>query len=123
MGSAGQTPVILLPGNPLDCLCAYDLFAGRLIRNLSGRAPSMPYRVRQARVKRKIVSSVGTVELCRVLLIEGDAIPLGTADSGGLASVVRADGFIVIPATLEGYAPGAIVDVSTYDEPHEVEGS
>jgi molybdopterin molybdotransferase len=123
LGTAGQTPVILLPGNPLDCLCAYDLFACRLIRNLSGRAPSLPYRVRQATVKRKIVSSVGTVELCRVLLIEDDALPLGTADSGGLASVVRADGFIVIPATLEGYAPGATVDVYTYDEPHKVEGS
>jgi molybdopterin molybdotransferase len=123
MGSVGQIPVVLLPGNPLDCLCAYDLFAGRLIRNLSGRAPSLPYRVRQAKVKRKIVSSVGTVELCRVLLIEGDALPLGTADSGGIASVVRADGFIVIPSTLEGYAPGATVDVYTYDEPHEVEGS
>lgn len=123
MGSVGQIPVVLLPGNPLDCLCAYDLFAGRLIRNLSGRAPSLPYRARQAKVKRKIVSSVGTVEICRVLLIEGDALPLGTADSGGIASVVRADGFIVIPATLEGYAPGATVDVYTYDEPHEVEGS
>lgn len=123
MGSIGQIPVILLPGYPLDCLCAYDLFAGRLIRNLSGRAPSLPYRARKATVKRKIVSSVGTVELCRVLLIEGDALPLGTADSGGLASVVRADGFIVIPATLEGYAPGATVDVYTYDERHEVEGS
>jgi molybdopterin molybdotransferase len=123
MGSAGQIPVILLPGNPLDCLCAYDLFAGRLIRNLGGRAPWLPYRVRQAKVKRKIVSSVGTVELCRVLLIADDAIPLGTADAGGIASVVRADGFIVVPATLEGYAPGATVDVSTYDEPHEVEGS
>jgi hypothetical protein len=30
--------------------------------------------------------------------------------------VARADGFLLIPATLEGYAPGAIVDVYTYDE-------
>jgi molybdopterin molybdotransferase len=122
MGSVGQIPAVLLPGNPLDCLCAYDLFAGRLIRNLAGRAPSLPYRVRQARVKRKIVSSVGTVELCRMLLIEGDALPLGAVDSGGLTPVARADGFILIPATLEGYAPGAIVDVYAYDEPREVEG-
>jgi molybdopterin molybdotransferase len=123
MGCAGQIPVILLPGSPLDCLCAYDLFACRLIRNLSGRGPCLPYRVQQAKLKRKIVSSVGTVELCRVLLIAGDVLPLGTADSGGLASVVRADGFIMVPATLEGYAPGATVDVYTYDERHEVEGS
>jgi len=123
LGSVGPVPVVLLPGKPLDCLCAYDLFAGRLIRRLSGHAPGLPYCVRQANVKRKIVSSVGTVELCRVLLIAGDALPLGSAESGGLASVARADGFIVIPATLEGYAPGATVDVYTYDEPHEVEGS
>jgi molybdopterin molybdotransferase len=123
MGYVGQIPVILLPGSPLDCLCAYDLFAGRLIRNLSGRGSRLPYRVQQAMVKRKIVSSVGTVELCRVLLIGSDVIPLGTADSGGLASVVRADGFIMIPATLEGYAPGSAVDVYTYDEPYEVKGS
>ena len=113
----------MLPGSPLDCMCAYDLFAGRLIRNLSGRGSCLPYRVQQAKLKRKIVSSVGTVELCRVLLIAGDVLPLGTADSGGLASVVRADGFIMIPATLEGYAPGATVDVYTYDERHEAEGS
>lgn len=123
MGSVGQTPVVLLPGNPLDCLCVYELFAGRLVRNLSGRSPWLPYRVRQAKLRRKIVSSVGTVELCRVLLIENDVIPLGTADAGGLASVARADGFILIPATLEGYAPGATVDVYTYDETHEVEGN
>jgi molybdopterin molybdotransferase len=123
MGCVGEIPVILLPGSPLDCLHAYDLFAGRLIRNLSGRAPSLPYRVRQGKLKRKIVSSVGTVELCRVLLIAGDVIPLGNDDSGGLASVVRADGFIMIPATLEGYAPGATMDVYTYDEPHGVEGN
>lgn len=123
MGSVGQIPVVLLPGNPLDCLCAYDLFAGRLIRNLSGRARQLPYRVRQATLTRKIVSSVGTVELCRVLLIAGNAIPTGTADSGGLASVGRADGFIVIPANLEGYAPGATVNVYTYDETRKVEGT
>jgi molybdopterin molybdotransferase len=123
MGSVGEIPIVLLPGNPLDCLCAYDLFAGRLIRNLSGRSPRWPYRARQATLKRKIVSSVGTVELCRVLLIGGDALPMGTADAGGLASVARADGFILIPAPLEGYAPGATVDVYTYDEPLEAEGA
>jgi len=122
MGSAGQIPVILLPGSPLDCLCAYDLFAGRLIRNLSGRGPWLPYRVQQAKVGRKIVSSVGTMEFCQVRLIAGEAIPQGTADSGGLSSVARADGFISIPATLEGYAPGATVNVYTYDSTHEVEG-
>lgn len=121
MGFAGQVPVILLPGSPLDCLCAYDLFAGRLIRTLSGRRPGLPYCVRQATTGRKIVSSVGTMEICQVRLVAGEAIPQGTADSGGLASVVRADGFILIPATREGYSSGAAVDVHIYDGAHEGE--
>ena len=122
MGSVGSVPVLLLPGSPLDCLCAYDLFAGRLIRRLGGQTPALPYGLRQAKVKRKIVSSVGTVELCRVLLIAGDALPLGRADSGGLASVAHADGFLLIPSALEGYAPGTMVDVYTYDQTQNVEG-
>jgi molybdopterin molybdotransferase len=62
------------------------------------------------------------VELCRVLLIAGDALPLGRSDSGGLASVAHADGFLLIPAALEGYAPGTTVDVYTYDQTQKLEG-
>src|SRR5207245_6640111 len=37
-------PVFLLPGNPVSCLCAYDLFAGRAVRRLGGRPAELPYR-------------------------------------------------------------------------------
>src|SRR5436190_23795144 len=37
-------PVFLLPGNPVSCLCAYDLFAGAAVRKLGGRPLEMPYR-------------------------------------------------------------------------------
>ena len=116
LGTVGEIPVVLLPGSPLDCLCAYDLLAGKLIRNLSGRGLWQPYRVRQAKLGRKITSSVGAMEICQVRLIDGEAIPLGDVRAGGLASVVRADGFLLIPASLEGYASGAIVDIHLYDE-------
>jgi molybdopterin molybdotransferase len=119
MGSVGEVPVILLPGTPLASLCAYDLFAGRLIRRLGGRAEQLPYAVRNAVAGRKIVSSIGDLDLCRVRLVAGkagaEAIPLGSADSGGLASIARADGFVLVPATLEGYAPGSTVAVYLYD--------
>lgn len=123
MGSAAEVPVILLPGSPLACLCAYDLLAGRLIRRLGGRGSQLPNRVRHATVGRKIVSSIGNVELCRVRLVGGEAIPVGSADSGGLASVARADGFVLIPAALEGYAPGTSVAVYLYDGADRVEGA
>ncbi len=114
MGLAGGTPVFLLPGAPLACFCAYELFAGRLIRGLGGRGRELPYPIQEAEAGRKIVSAVGIVDLYRVHLVNGRVEPLGSPDSGGLASTVRADGFVLIPAPLEGYAPGAPVRVHLF---------
>jgi molybdopterin molybdotransferase len=116
MGRVGAVPVILLPGEPLACLVAYELVAGRLIRRLGGRDPRLPHPVREAELARKIVSAVGVVDVCRVRLVDGRAEPVGSVEEGGLASVVRADGFVVVPAPLEGHAPGARVAVHLYGD-------
>jgi molybdopterin molybdotransferase len=114
MGSVGSAPVVLLPGDPLDCLCAYEMLAGRMVRRMGGRAEGLPYAVVEAEVGRKIVSMIGVVDVCRVRWENGKIEALGSAESGGLASAVRADGFVVIPAPLEGYAPGTRVSVYVY---------
>ena len=110
-GAEGAVPVVLLPGAPPACLCAYELLAGRLIRRLGGRAPGLPHAVREAEVGGKIVSGVGSVDMCWVRFVEGRVDPIGSADEASLASVVRADGFVLVPAPLEGHAPGARVTV------------
>jgi molybdopterin molybdotransferase len=117
MGRVGAVPVVLLPGAPLACLCAYELLAGRLVRRLAGRNPRLPHPVRGAEIGRKIVSAVGFVDVCRVRLVDGRAEPLGLVEEGGLTSTVRADGFIVVPSPLEGHAPGARVRVHLYGGP------
>jgi molybdopterin molybdotransferase len=114
MGVVGTAPVLLLPGDPLDCWSAYEMFAGRLLRRLAGRYRELPYPVREAEVGRKIVSAIGITDLYRVSLVDGRAEAIGSAESGGLASAVRADGFVVVPAPLEGYAPGVRVPVHLY---------
>ncbi|MFL5207802.1 MAG: molybdopterin-binding protein [Microvirga sp.] len=114
MGVASEVPVFSLPGDPLACLLAYELFAGRLVRGLGGRAPGLPHRTLVAELTRKIVSSVGSMDVCQVRLVAGRAEPLGVLESGGLAAAARADGFVIVPAPLEGYAPGALVTVHTY---------
>ncbi len=116
MGRAGTVPVVLVPGDPLACLCAYELIAGRLVRRLGGRDPRLPHAVRDAEVGRKIVSAVGFVDVCRVRLVDGRAEPIGSVEEGGLASAVCADGFVVVPPPLEGHAPGARVRVHLFAE-------
>jgi molybdopterin molybdotransferase len=115
LGAVGAAPVILLPGDPFGCLCAYELFAGRLIRRLGGRNPDLPHPVRETEIARKIVSAIGFVEMCLVRLVNGKAEPVGWAEGGGLASAALADGFVLVPAALEGYAPGARVEVRLFE--------
>lgn len=114
MGVVNSAPVMLLPGDPLDCLCAYDMLAGRLIRRLGGRSPELPYVKRKAEAGRKFSSAIGLVEVFRVRLENGKAEPVASVGSGGLASAVRADGFVFVPASSEGFAPGTQVDVFLY---------
>jgi len=118
LGRAGGVPVALLPGDPLACLVAYELLAGRLVRRLAGLGADLPHPTRELEISRKLVSAVGFVEVSQVRLVDGQVEPLGVAEFGGLAAAARADGFVVVPAALEGYAPGARVTVHLYEPDH-----
>lgn len=115
IGKIGNAIVVLLPGNPVSCLCAYDFFAGRIIRQLAGRRRQWPYQVRRFKLARKISSQVGRLDYARVQIVEDRAEPLAISGASMLSSTTRADGFTVVPADLEGYAPDTEVDVYLYD--------
>jgi molybdopterin molybdotransferase len=111
----GGRPVFLLPGNPVSCLCAYDLFAGIAVRLLGGRAPEMPYRRVTLPLARKIASAVGRVDYVRVQVHAGHVEPLATSGASILSSTTRADGFVLVPRDSEGYPAGEFVCVQLYD--------
>jgi molybdopterin molybdotransferase len=115
MGRLGERLVFLLPGNPVSCLCAYDFFAGRAIRGLGGRPLGWPYRGLRAELARKINSEIGRVDYARVMVRDGAVTPLAIGGASILSSTTRADGFMVIPSDLEGYAAGSVVEVFLYD--------
>jgi molybdopterin molybdotransferase len=131
VGFLRQRPVFLLPGNPVSCLCAYDLFAGRAIRRLGGRSIDLPYRIRKLPLARKIASPAGRVDYVRVQIIpsplspegrgagvrdiEEKVDPLATSGASILSSTTRADGFVLVPRDSEGYAAGEPVEVFLYD--------
>jgi len=115
MGRVGAALAFLLPGNPVSCLCAYDFFAGRAIRRLGGRSGDWPYASRMLPLQRKISSAVGRVDYCRVAVVEDRLQPLALSGASILSSTTRADGFVIVPAELEGYPPGSEVTVHLYD--------
>tara|TARA_R110002072_G_scaffold173600_3_gene328463 strand:+ start:24399 stop:25607 length:1209 start_codon:yes stop_codon:yes gene_type:complete len=114
IGRVGQTLIFLLPGNPVSCLCAYDFFAGRAIRRLAGLNPDWPHRAETGTLKSKIVSQVGRVDYCRVLINDGQIEPVALSGASILSSTTRANGFVIVPSALEGYASGTQVEVLLY---------
>lgn len=115
LGFLGDRPVFLLPGNPVSCLCAYDLFAGLAVRLLGGRSPELPYHSDWLPLARKLVSAVGRVDYVRVLVRDGQVEPLATSGASILSSTTRADGFVLVSRDSEGQAAGEGVRVYFYD--------
>jgi molybdopterin molybdotransferase len=115
VGFLNHRPVFLLPGNPVSCLCAYDLFAGRAIRRLGGKSEELPYRSDCLPLAEKLVSAVGRVDYVRVRVKEGKIEPLATSGASILSSTTRADGFVLTSRDSEGHGPGELVRVYFYD--------
>ncbi|HKB03596.1 MAG TPA: gephyrin-like molybdotransferase Glp [Gemmataceae bacterium] len=116
IGFIRNRPVFLLPGNPVACLCAYDLFAGRAVRLLGGRSDELPYRTVERPVAGRIESPVGRVEYARVTVGPDGVRPVPVTGASVLSSTVAADGFVLVPKERHGYAPGEVVTVHLYDD-------
>lgn len=108
-------PVFLLPGNPVSCLCAYDLFAGRVVRRLGGRSWELPYRRVSLPMASKAASAVGRVDYLRVRIDNQAVHPIAASGASMLSTAVLADGFVLIDRDRESLNPGEIVDVWLYD--------
>ena len=114
LGRIEHRLVFLLPGNPVSCLCAYDFFAGRVIRALGGRTKTWPYHATRARLARKISSPIGRLDYARVQVVDGAVEPLAVSGASVLSSTTRGDGFVIVPADSEGFAHGTEVEVWLY---------
>ncbi len=107
------TPVLGLPGYPVSAAIVCQQVLRPLIAKFLGRAPEPPECL-QAVVPRKIPSRLGLEEFMRVTLGQVGsrivATPLGRG-AGVISTLVKADGFLRIPALSEGVNSGEEVTV------------
>ncbi len=101
-------PVLLLPGR-FDAMLSSWLLLGRyLLAALNGgNVAELPTVMA---LRRKITSTIGMTELVPVRCVEGMAEPLGSGYLS-LSSLVRSDGWILIPAASEGFDAETLVAV------------
>jgi molybdopterin molybdotransferase len=132
-GSAGigvvrETPVVMLPGEPVACLVAADRLLRPAVRS-AGRLTRQPHPAVETTLAEKIPSTVGVRTFARAALDEeGEATaggsgeradpvagPVSSAGAGALSSVATADGWVVVPESREGVPAGETVTVEDWE--------
>ena len=106
VGRLGQVPVIALPGSPDHALAVWLALVLPVIDRLSARRPRRQMTLPLAR---KIASSVGIAEVALLAEEHRAWMPLAVGE-WPLHAIARADAWLLIPASHEGFAAGTPVD-------------
>jgi molybdopterin molybdotransferase len=105
LGKADNIPVIALAGAPDQALAAWWTLVLPVLDRLSGhqqQAKTLP-------LARKISSSVGIADIALLKKSDGAWMPLATGDLS-LGHIMRADAWLAVPGSSEGFAAGTAVD-------------
>lgn len=103
-GRVGAVPVAMLPADPGDAFWAWIVAARNLLRPAGGASSLVELAGR-------ITSPLGVTEAVPVRLDGDFAMPIPRAPGGALGEALRADGYILIPASCDGKAAGVQIRV------------
>ena len=116
-------PVIGIPGYPVSAYLAMENFVYPLLSAFTGQK-NAETRTIQAILSRRLVSSLKHREYVRVKVgkVGGRYVCAPLARGAGAAmSMVRADGFCIIPQETEGFEAGETVSVRLFRTPEELD--
>lgn len=124
-GFIKEKPILGIPGYPVSALICFELFVKPLI-NLYLGVSTGDENTLTAKLSRQISSNIGVDEFVRVKVGRvGEkyiATPMGRG-AGLLMSVVRADGYIVIPKGSEGFSQGTELVVHLWRKRKEIDNT
>lgn len=106
VGRIGNVPVIALPGAPDQAFAACWALALPALDRLSGRQPRKTLKLPLAR---KIASTVGITEIVLLEREQGAWMTLAVGELS-LETIARAEAWLAVPDSAEGFAAGAPVD-------------
>ncbi len=125
LGWVRGKPVLGIPGYPVSAFITFHLFAKPLIYKWQGLEAEKPEMIR-AKISRQVASALGQEEFLRVKVGKVGNNLIATPISRGagvLMSLVRADGFVRIPAMSEGIGSGTEVDVELIRSRSDIENT
>jgi molybdopterin molybdotransferase len=120
-------PVLILSGNPVAAVFAFEVFARPLFSGMLGLR-EVEYRpTLKAKMTKKVATTLGRKTFVRVyaFLQEGEfsAEPISTRGSGVISTITRSNGYVVVPEDREGLNKGETVLVHVYGNVRGVDPS
>jgi putative molybdopterin biosynthesis protein len=125
LGIIKGKPVLGIPGYPVSAYITFNLFVKPIIYKWLGLDINKPETL-VTKISRQVASPAGQEEFLRVKVGKVGDTFISTPVSRGagvLMSLVRADGFIRIPAMSEGIGAGAVIDVELLRSKQEIENT
>lgn len=120
LSKIASKPVISLPGYPVSTAVDFLLFVKPLIKRLLAQEEGEYQWGISALLTRKVASKPGRIHFVRVKLRrEGGKIyaePVRIKGAGVLKSLVKADGFLIVPTNKEGFEKGAHVNIVRFND-------
>lgn len=122
LGMIQGKPVIGIPGYPVSAYLVFEEFVKPLMQKFLGQEEKEAMLV-QARLSRRLVSSLKHKEMVRVNLgyVDGQLIATPLAGGAGTSmSLVKADGIAILAKNIEGVEAGDLVDIKLMKAEAEV---
>lgn len=124
-GFINNKPVLGIPGYPVSAFLCFNLFVKPIVELYLGVSTKKEEQLK-AILSRQISSTIGVDEFVRVKVGRVGSkyivTPMGRG-AGLLMSVVRADGYIVIPRGSEGFSQGTEVVVNLWRSKEEIDST
>jgi molybdopterin molybdotransferase len=117
LGIIDGKPIISLPGYPVSAYLAFLEFIPSLVDTMLGTG-HLPRPVVKAKMVRRIAGVLGSKTYVRVRVRKKNdtayAEPVSASGAGILSSLVRSNGFLIIPENVEGYEEDELVEVELF---------
>jgi len=116
-----KKPVIILSGNPVAAMIAFEVFARPLICKMLGLKNVEARPKLKAKITRRTTTVLGRKTFIRVRVFQqrnGEffADPISTSGSGVITTMTKANGYVVAPENREGLEEGESVTVHLFDD-------
>lgn len=102
-----------LPGYPVSALVIFQVFVAPFLKKIASTANDKQTKVKTLKISRRYHSARGRLHYALVKVDGERATPI-LKDSGAIAALAQADGFIEIPKNVEIIEKGSYVDVMPF---------